>query len=337
MSKKSREAIKGNLARAIAPPTPTRKRASHLDGLLEEYAPPDKNIFVPPTSEEAKIALEAAPSQYEAPSRNEVQPLRRGGAASDEAPPYYEGASILPSSAPHFRFAYEVLDQTLAKLDPYPRTVLIRLYRLAAGWHSDSCHVSLGKLSNHCKIGLTKMRACLRQLEADGYIKRLSIDLSNKKQEERGITFKVNLPRIAPSRREAPPQREGASPHEAPSRYEPNKEKAFKRNTLTQDETPAASVSAGSKYSLKQCVAYAEYRKTLDPNIRSPGAVARKIYETGREDNLISEWLAEKDKPVLDISQCPDCGGAGMYYPEGFGKGGVRRCDHKTLKSSASR
>ena len=37
-----------------------------------------------------------------------------------------------------------------------------------------------------------------------------------------------------------------------------------------------------------------------------------------------------KASPKLDASQCPDCYGAGMYYPDGFDKG-VARCDHKRL------
>jgi len=38
--------------------------------------------------------------------------------------------------------------------------------------------------------------------------------------------------------------------------------------------------------------------------------------------------------PQLDTSQCPDCRGTGMYYPEGLGKGGVKKCDHQKLKET---
>lgn len=340
MSKKSRAAIRDNLARALEPPTPARKRGANLDGLLNEYAPPEE----PATPALSDANKNRPPSHYEAPTQNEgaslrvapsskhIQPLRREGAAQREAPTQDEGALILPGTAPHFRFAYEVLDQVLSKLDPYPRTVLLRLYRLAAGWNSDTCHVSIGKLSEHCKIGATKIRVCLRSLESDGYIKRVSIDLSNKNQAERGITFKVLLPRIASPRRAAPSHNEGGAHYGAPSQDEPNKEKAFKENTLTHTQPLSeGEVGVGSRFSLKQCVAYARYRKALDPNIRSPEAVGRKLYETGREDELIAEWLAQKSAPRSDTSQCPDCHGTGMYYPEGIGKGGVKRCDHPKL------
>lgn len=39
-----------------------------------------------------------------------------------------------------------------------------------------------------------------------------------------------------------------------------------------------------------------------------------------------------EDTPKLEISQCPDCFGTGMWYPEGFDKG-VARCEHKSLKT----
>ncbi len=343
MSKKSREAIRDNLARAIAPPPvpATSKRSAHLDGLLDEYAPAEQeSAFRAPSSVAEIVVPEAAPSHYEAPTQDEappqkgVQPLRREAATRREAPARDEVAALLPSTAPHLRFAYEVLDKTLSKLDPFPRTVLLRLYRLSAGFNNDTCHVSIGKLVEHCKMGATKVRTCLRELENDGYIKRLSIDLSNKKQDERGITFKVLLPRLAASRREAPTRYEGGASNEAPSPREPNKERTLKRNTLTLNEPQdAAGAGVSSRFSLRQCISYAQHRKSLDPNMRSAEAVGRKLYDTGREDELIDEWLNAKDSPALDISQCPDCHGAGMYYPEGLGKGAVKKCKHENLRT----
>jgi DNA-binding Lrp family transcriptional regulator len=345
MSRKSRAAIRDNLARALEPPAPARRRGANLDGLLNEYAPPEESAS--PSLSDA--AGDIAPSHYEAPPLDEgaspriapslasTQPLHRGGTTRRAAPAQDEGAVILPSTAPHFRFAYEVLDHVLSRLDPYPRTVLLRLYRLAAGWNSDTCHVSIGKLSEHCKMGATKVRACLRGLEADGYIRRISIDLSNRAQSERGITFKVLLPRIAPPRGAAPSYSEGAARDTAPSPDEPNKEKAFKENTLTQAHTTApAGAGVGSRFSLKQCIAYAKYRKSLDPGMRSAEAVGRKLHETGREDELIAEWLTAQESVKPDITQCPDCHGTGMYYPSGIGKGGVKKCDHPRLKEGGS-
>jgi hypothetical protein len=40
-------------------------------------------------------------------------------------------------------------------------------------------------------------------------------------------------------------------------------------------------------------------------------------------------------EPKIDASQCPDCFGTGMWYPEGFEKG-VARCEHKSLEKQES-
>ncbi len=77
-------------------------------------------------------------------------------------------------------------------------------------------------------------------------------------------------------------------------------------------------------------------RRIINQHMRSAGAVGRKLYETGREDELIDEWLTAKVAPQLDTSQCPDCHGTGMYYPEGLGRGGVKKCDHKRLTEALS-
>ncbi|HKC66401.1 MAG TPA: hypothetical protein VKB86_22350 [Pyrinomonadaceae bacterium] len=38
------------------------------------------------------------------------------------------------------------------------------------------------------------------------------------------------------------------------------------------------------------------------------------------------------DNLNIDASKCPDCGGSGMYYPEGYEKG-VAKCKHERLRS----
>src|ERR1041384_4182505 len=126
MSKKSRAAIKDNLARAIAPPTVQRKRGAELDGLLNEYAPPETAARVsppqaPPPTPPAAPSHDEPPTPYKAPTPATAQPLQDERAPRYEAPAPDEGIVLLPANAAHFRFPYEVLDQVLAKLDPYPR------------------------------------------------------------------------------------------------------------------------------------------------------------------------------------------------------------------------
>jgi hypothetical protein len=46
-----------------------------------------------------------------------------------------------------------------------------------------------------------------------------------------------------------------------------------------------------------------------------------------------SSHVTQQSLPKVDASQCPDCFGTGMYYPEGFDRG-VARCGHEKLKES---
>ncbi len=324
MSKKSREAINSNLKKVLDPPRP--KRASHLDGLLNEYAPPEKK----------SVVQDIPPSPREPPSRDEPgsqiapDPLHNETGARREPPAQDEPAArVLTPRAAHFRFPYEVLDATFGKVNPLPRVVLLRLYRLAAGFDSNTCHVSIGKLVSHCKIGETKLRACLRELERDGYIRRVSIDIAHKNPDARGITFEVLLPRLPPARREGGASREPGSRDEGGSRNEPNKVNTYKENTHKQEQ-PLAGVRVGSKFSLEECQRYAAHLKQTGQGITNPGGYATKIYRSGETDALIEKFI--NPTPTLDISKCPDCEGKGYYFPDPS-KPETVRCKHQRLQA----
>jgi DNA-binding Lrp family transcriptional regulator len=111
-------------------------------------------------------------------------------------------------------------------LKPGAQVVLWRLYRLSAGFNSSTCHVSIGKLSEKTQISETQVREFLKYLEDRGWIRRLSVDLSNKNQRERGITFEVKLPRLAPAKSA------GGAKSVAPAKSEPIKYKDLKETNL---------------------------------------------------------------------------------------------------------
>lgn len=46
------------------------------------------------------------------------------------------------------------------------------------------------------------------------------------------------------------------------------------------------------------------------------------------------ELQVTSDRLGIDASKCPDCGGTGMFYPEGYEKG-VRKCSHDKLTNPA--
>jgi hypothetical protein len=61
----------------------------------------------------------------------------------------------------------------------------------------------------------------------------------------------------------------------------------------------------------------------------------RRLWKTDKKQ-LIEEGKSEVGSPKASVSpeqarNCPDCGGSGMYYPEGYEKG-VAKCRHKRLE-----
>jgi hypothetical protein len=151
-------------------------------------------------------------------------PLQTEPVIKSEPVTISEGVSILPDDAPHLRMPYQVFDVILPRLKPAPRVLLERLYRLSAGWHSDTCTVSIGKLASQCKIGETQVRQYLHELESAGYIKRVRNETGGKDLDARGIMFKVLLPRMTP------PRKRTGSEKARGSESEPNKLKDLKKD-----------------------------------------------------------------------------------------------------------
>jgi hypothetical protein len=231
-----------------------------------------------------------------------------------------EGVLILPRETPHLRLPHDLSDKIFPKLKPGPRVVCERLYRLSAGFDSDECIVSIGKLATSCNMGQSQVRQYLRELESKGLIKRLGDDIGNKNYELRGIRFKVLLPRMSPK------QNRTGSESARGSESEPIKLTTTKENTQTQ---PGVSVS--SRFSLDQCRAYADHLKTTGQGITNPGGYSTKIYRSGEADALIEAWLRPMaEKP----STCPRCATTGgfIYVDESNPDKGVRPCRHQPLK-----
>jgi hypothetical protein len=209
----------------------------------------------------------------------------------------------------------------------------MRLYRLSAGFGSNTCHVSLPKLASTCNISETQIRIFLKDLEQRKLIKRLSVDLANKIQSERGITFEVLLPRLATTKSTAGVKNAGGAKFTGGAITEPNKVNTQKENTHTQ-----AGVSVGSKFTLEECRRYAIHLRSTGQGINNPGGYATTIHRTGEADLLIESFLhpeAAGEPPAnLDTSQCPDCNGTGFYYPQGT-EGGVARCKHERLRKGS--
>lgn len=311
MKKSVKEKLQARLNKAIEPPRAPKPDES--DALISLYAP----------------LKGEPPSESAAPPKSGSQPLRIGGAAVFAAPPKIVAPPIfvLPQRTPHTRVPNEIFDRVMPTLEPAQQVILWRLYRLSAGFDSLRCRVSLPKLSAMINVKPTQLRIHLKILEERGLIRRLSVDLANKNQGERGIEFEVRLPRLASWESAALPKTAPPSIIVAPSEIEPNK-----LNTQKETHTNTEGVRVvGSRFSLVKCRKYAEHLKATGQGINNPGGYATKIHRSGEADELIEAFL--NPPPALasvDASKCPDCQGTGWWYPQGR-EAGAARCQHKRL------
>jgi len=322
------------------------KRERELRAQEESRSSDDLSLASAP-SNSGGASDSAAPVKSAAPSKKRGQPLQIVGAAESE------GAALLAPDAPHLRTPHEIIDRILPTLKPTSQVVLLRLYRLTAGFGSWRCQVSIPKLASACNISASQIRLCIKDLEKRKFVKRLSVDLSNQNQSERGITFEIKLPRLAPSKSVAPVNPVAPSESTAPSDSEPNKVNTLKRNTHKHSEpnladaesSPEASsetdaerasrgVGVHSRFSFKDCQSYAEHLSKTGQGITNPGGFARTIHRTGEADEEIEKFLnpLPAPQPPVDASLCPDCNGTGYWYPKGK-EHGVARCKHEKILS----
>jgi hypothetical protein len=95
------------------------------------------------------------------------------------------------------------------------------------------------------------------------------------------------------------------------------------------------AVCVRSRFSFDQKVAYARNQ----PRIENPeGFAASERAEAGVFDEAIARWVIEQEQPAgarpeRDVSLCPDCRGAGWWYPEGHERGAAK-CRHMRLPAA---
>lgn len=229
MSKKSRAAILSNLERVLEPP-PKRRRAEHLDGLLDEYGPAEPPAPQPPDN---RLPVNQDPVQSSPPDVQQVvetPPVQSPASTPPQVEPLLPESHsltidhLLPPNAPHLRTPYVTIER-FRQLSPGPRAVCEEIYRAAAGWHSDECVISVSKLALYCNIDEKYVRKYLAQLQSLGYVERLGIVQGGADLTARGIRFRVLLPRLSPPDKKTPVRLSGGD------NRPPNKE-SIKANNL---------------------------------------------------------------------------------------------------------
>jgi hypothetical protein len=340
MKKKQRLAIDDALNSALKPP-PVRRPSDNLNSLLSQYAPVDEAAKVIPAHQQPAAGISEPTPAPRATHAHQTAPVRDTAAAQDDSEPLHRATDAQPAATaqqtthPGFtRVPHDLLDRILPTLDTYDQVLLIRLYRLARGFNSDTCRVSVPTLAKACNVSERQVRKSIIKLEGRGLVQRIEQDFGNKNLSLRGTTFKVLILDPTPARRTTPALQTTPAQYATPAPGAANKVNTQKENTQTQGE-PTAVVRVGSKFSIEDCRRYAKHLQSTGQGINNPGGYATTIHRTGEADLLIESFLnPPAPTPTVDASQCPDCKGSGFYYPNGTG-GGVAKCKHEKLRAES--
>jgi DNA-binding Lrp family transcriptional regulator len=293
------------------------------------------NISPPALSSEAvntsppEISSSSAkPSPAEelaAPEISLAEPLQTSAAEPITAP------AIFSRPEQHTRIPNEIFEDILPTLRTSEQSILLRIYRLTWGFQKDTCHVSMGKLGKACNLSSRQVTTCVQVLEKRRLIRRIHVDLDNKNQHERGVTFQMLLPRAARAKTSAPVNTSAAAKTSAGEEIADNKRNTLKGNTQTQE----VGVRVGSRFTIEDCRRYAQHLQSTGQGINNPGGYATTIHRTGETDELIERFLNPVSSIQVDASQCLDCKGSGFYYPNGP-TGGVVKCRHEKLTTEST-
>ena len=87
-----------------------------------------------------------------------------------------------------------ILDSVLSRLKPSEQVVLLRLYRLSRGFHSETCRVGFNTLARSCNISKTTAQVTIARLVELSYIEVIGVEQGGSNRQERGTIYKVKLP-----------------------------------------------------------------------------------------------------------------------------------------------
>ena len=271
-------------------------------------------------------ALKDGPSPDNQLALQNDGPLPGEGLSFGEGlPPDFSLLNSLPDVEGFVFWFHQLTDYLCPQLSPPDQAIYLQLYRLSWGFGRSRCIIGFPKLAARANMSESGARLSTKRLAQKGLIKDVGMIFG--KNREQGIEWEVFEPpalaRFRASRNKGPLRGDGPSPNNGPSPPAPIKE----INTQIKTTQTQPGVRALSRFTLEECRKYADHLKATGQGITNPGGYATTIHRTGEADDLIDEWL----RPALDIDQCPDCKGQGVYYPDGFDKG-AKKCRHEKLR-----
>ena len=364
MKKTDRKRLDDALDKALAPPRKMPRQA--LDSLLDEYddptVQPKEKVLAAGVPEYRSTGAEESKPQEE-------QEVRRPTASDITAVPEHrgtpvpeahnfpvdsrQGSSVIPKSN-FYRKANEVVDQLDRELTPSESKVFDHLIRLSVGFNKDWCQVRISTLQERTGYRSDKtVRAAINGLILKGRVTRRTHHNNPLGDEYQIRSYSGNTG--VPEYRSTPAE----NTQVLESKITGHLNTDVKEKHLDDDDAALAGLISTLKEAVKQ-VTGRELSSSERERWRELGEILTtelKIAATRTTISSVPAFLSEhlrrrlwkKDKQQLneesratnggdvkpaghnrDISKCPDCGGSGMYYPEGYDKG-VAKCRHERL------
>jgi hypothetical protein len=322
---------------------------------LMSLEPPKKKIL---TFGEVPAASTSTPEYRitEVPDSSQAVDLKEQIEIPTPVPEYWSNEvsqhrnTVIPESR-FYRKANEASDALDRRLTAAESKVFDQLLRLTVGHNKDERQVRISVLQQRTGYGSDKtIRTALAGLQAKGIIARVGRP-NNPGGDVYRILSYSGTP--VPEYRSTPvPEYSGKFYRSTPVNFTGELNTDLKEQT-TDDELRRALaplLEAARQLTGSEPSDWREVAEVLAAELKmaagrttvssAPAFLAehlrRRLWKKEKQD--VDDLTSEKPlKPSdrVDASDCPDCYGTGMYYPEGFDKG-VTRCTHPKLRNPES-
>lgn len=221
MSKKSREAILSNLSRVLDPPAPPRRRGANLDGLLNEYSPPEQEKAqplspAPPPADEnhgtetrhvtearhvsktshvsetshIRESPDAVSGTWHAPETSHVLPASH---VSENTQTLATLAETLKYGEGHARINHDYFDGVISRLPADAQLLWVHLNRYREGRANYTVQLNWPKLEQKTKLSRSTLYRVSKVLKKEGLAEQFGLDLGRGK--EQGFRFRLFYPK----------------------------------------------------------------------------------------------------------------------------------------------
>ena len=214
MSKKSREAIRANLGRVLdPPPAPSRKRGANLDGLLNEYSPPEPEKTQPqpvaPTPAESPVTQTSHVTETrhitetshipvtshvsDAPDAvSETWHVTQTSRVSENTQTLAALAETLKYGEGHARINHDFFDGVVARLPADAQLLWVHLNRYREGRSNQTVRLNWPKLEQKTRLSRSTLYRVSKVLKKEGLAEQFGLDLGRGK--EQGFRFRLFSP-----------------------------------------------------------------------------------------------------------------------------------------------